>query len=219
MLELCPPSPPQLLSWVPVQHYCITRLSLLYSYYLIIITGLIKPVRTRLKMVFRSKFPILAIFRNVHKVCPDTDLNNICMFLKPCMGKLGNVVAETLGFLQCFPVCPPPLNMFLKFLVSQFGSNSFQSKPCILSYISLRCRRYRVSPSLKPDSVCTAGQSYMNYINFQVTITENVKLTGLVSVKQINAVIFDLNMTEKQLFKKKFLLWKSTSSDLYNVYI
>ena len=106
MLELCPPSPPQLLSWVPVQHYCITRLSLLYSYYLIIITGLIKPVRTRLKMVFHSKFPILAIFRNVHKVSPDTDLNNICMFLKPCMGKLGNVVAETLGFLPMFPSLP-----------------------------------------------------------------------------------------------------------------
>ena len=35
-----------------------------------------------LKMVFHSKFPIFAIFLNIHKASPNTDHNIICMFLK-----------------------------------------------------------------------------------------------------------------------------------------
>ena len=37
---------------------------------------------TLLKVVFHSKFPIFAIFLNIHKVSPNTDHNIICMFLK-----------------------------------------------------------------------------------------------------------------------------------------
>ena len=33
-------------------------------------------------MVFHSKFPIFAIFLNIHKASPNTDHNIICMFLK-----------------------------------------------------------------------------------------------------------------------------------------
>ena len=36
----------------------------------------------RVKVVFHSKFPIFAIFLNIHKASPNTDHNIICMFLK-----------------------------------------------------------------------------------------------------------------------------------------
>ena len=35
-----------------------------------------------IKVVFHSKFPIFAIFLNIHKATPNTDHNIICMFLK-----------------------------------------------------------------------------------------------------------------------------------------
>ena len=37
---------------------------------------------SELKVVFHSKFPIFAIFSNIHKASPNTDHNIICMFLK-----------------------------------------------------------------------------------------------------------------------------------------